>query len=210
MMSKDAESGILLLQYRNNIKKEVFRKSIHLCSAFVPTFLDLSFFTTLALLFCALFAYSFSEILRLKGVNIPLVAKITEVASRKRDENKFVLGPVTLVVGIILAALFLDSTGYHAGIYALAFGDGLASLFGKLFGRVHVAFTKGKTAAGSLACFVAVFVTSFFVCQNATYAFVLAFSAMIIEIIPMTDLDNIFIPVVIGALAMFLVNYAPF
>lgn len=204
MSDNDFQKGILIKQYRISIFKEVFRKSIHLCSAFVPTFLALAYKPVIALLFAALIFYSFTEFVRLKGINVPVVSKITSIAARKRDENKFVLGPVTLVVGIISAALLWNPDSARIGIYALAFGDGLASLVGKLFGRIYIPFTKGKTAAGSLACFFAVFISSFCVGGNAVVSFILAFVAMIVEVIPMTDFDNIVIPVVIGGLAQYL------
>lgn len=204
MSDNDFQKGILVKQYRISIFKEVFRKSIHLCSAFVPTLLAFAYKPVLALLFAALIFYSFTEFIRLKGIDVPVVSKITSIAARKRDENKFVLGPVTLVAGIIAAALLWNPDSARIGIYALAFGDGFASLVGKLFGRIYIPFTKGKTAAGSLACFFAVFVSSFCVGGNASVSFVLAFVAMIVEVIPMTDFDNIVIPVVIGGLAQFL------
>lgn len=204
MSDNDFQKGILIKQYRISIFKEIFRKSIHLCSAFVPTFLALAYKPVIALLFAALIFYSFTEFVRLKGINVPVVSKITSIAARKRDENKFVLGPVTLVAGIISAALLWNPDSARIGIYALAFGDGLASLVGKLFGRIYIPFTKGKTAAGSLACFFAVFISSFCVGGNAAVSFILAFVAMIVEVIPMTDFDNIVIPVVIGGLAQYL------
>ncbi|MEE0886211.1 MAG: phosphatidate cytidylyltransferase [Treponema sp.] len=204
MNDNDFQKGILIKQYRISIFKEVFRKSIHLCSAFVPTLLTFAYKPVLALLFAALIFYSFTEFVRLKGINVPVVSRITSIAARKRDENKFVLGPVTLVVGIIAAALLWKPAAARIGIYALAFGDGLASLVGKLIGRIHIPFTKGKTAAGSLACFYAVFISSFCVGKNALVSLILAFVAMIVEIIPMTDFDNIVIPIVIGGLAQYL------
>ena len=204
MSDNDFQKGILIKQYRISIFKEVFRKSIHLCSAFVPTLLAVAYKPVIALLFAALIFYSFTEFVRLKGINVPVVSKITSIAARKRDENKFVLGPVTLVAGIISAALLWNPDSARIGIYALAFGDGLASLVGNLFGRIYIPFTKGKTAAGSLACFFAVFISSFCVGGNAVVSFILAFVAMIVEVIPMTDFDNIVIPVVIGGLAQYL------
>ncbi len=204
MNDNDFQKGILIKQYRISIFKEVFRKSIHLCSAFVPTLLTFAYKPVLVLLFAALIFYSFTEFVRLKGINVPVVSRITSIAARKRDENKFVLGPVTLVVGIIAAALLWKPDAARIGIYALAFGDGLASLVGKLIGRIHIPFTKGKTAAGSLACFYAVFISSFCVGKNALVSLILAFVAMIVEIIPMTDFDNIVIPIVIGGLAQYL------
>ena len=98
MNDNDFQKGILIKQYRISIFKEVFRKSIHLCSAFVPTLLTFAYKPVLALLFAALIFYSFTEFVRLKGINVPVVSRITSIAARKRDENKFVLGPVTLVV----------------------------------------------------------------------------------------------------------------
>lgn len=204
MNDNDFQKGILIKQYRISIFKEVFRKSIHLCSAFIPTLLSFAYKPVLALLFAALIFYSFTEFVRLKGINVPVVSRITSIAARKRDENKFVLGPVTLVLGIIAAALLWKPEAARIGIYALAFGDGLASLVGKLIGRIHIPFTKGKTAAGSLACFYAVFISSFCVGKNALVSLILAFVAMIVEIIPMTDFDNIVIPIVIGGLAQYL------
>ncbi|MCQ2585944.1 MAG: phosphatidate cytidylyltransferase [Treponema sp.] len=185
--------------------KELFRKSIHLCSALVPFFLDHFFTLTVCLLFCALIGYTVSEFLRLKGYEIPLISTITEIAARKRDEDKFVLGPVTLVIGIIITALSIKNPECRRiGIFALAFGDGLASLCGKFFGRIHISLTKGKTAAGSIACFTAVFLSTFCVCGNTQTSLTIALVAMLIEILPLADMDNIIIPPAIGWLAVYL------
>ena len=202
----DFNSGIYATQYRNSILKEIFRKSIHLCSALVPLFLDIAYIPVLILLASALVLYTVSEILRLKGIEIPVVSKITAVAARKRDENKFVLGPVTLVIGILIAAVLWDKEFYRIGIFALAFGDGLASLFGKLLGRIRIPLSNGKTAAGSLTCFIAVFISSFCVCSNAEISLILGIAAMVIEVIPMMDFDNICIPVIIGGLSQYLIQ----
>lgn len=185
------------------VAKEIFRKSIHLCASFVPFLLHIAYTPILALLIAAAIFYTVCEILRMKQINVPLVSQVTEFASRERDEGKFVAGPLTLVVGIIAAAIIFDEEAMRIGIYALAFGDGLASLGGKLFGRRKIPFTHGKTIAGSLVCFAAVFVSSFFVCRNIKYALILSVSAMFIEMLPLADFDNIIIPVAIGAIAQF-------
>lgn len=203
MKTSELKVGIAIKQYRSVIFKEVFRKSIHLCSAFVPAFLAYYYWPVMTLLALALLGYCVSEFVRLKGVEVPLISTITAVAARKRDENKFVLGPVTLVIGIIISALLWEPQASRIGIYALAFGDGCASLVGKLFGRVHIPYTKGKTVAGSLACFFAVFVSSYAVSRNAALALILAVVATLVEVIPMTDFDNIIIPVLIGGVAQY-------
>lgn len=203
MKSTELKVGIVLKQYRSVIFKEVFRKSIHLCSAFIPLFLSFYYWPVITLLCLALAGYCLSEFARLKGIEVPVVSTITAVAARKRDENKFVLGPVTLVIGIIFSALLWEPEASRIGIYALAFGDGCASLVGKIWGRVHIPYTKGKTVAGSLSCFFAVFASSFAVTHNASLAFLLGIIATFVEVIPMTDFDNIVIPVLIGGVAQY-------
>lgn len=206
MKNLSFRKGILEKKYTNSIIKEVFRKMIHLCSSFIPLFVDkISYWGTIFLLFLVLFIYCISEILRLSGTQVPVISKVTEVAARKRDENKFVLGPVTLVLGIVTALLLWKNDAAQIGIYALAFGDGLASLFGKLFGKRRIPFTRGKTFVGSITCFVAVFISSLCVCNNLFYSLLIAFVAMIIEMLPLKDFDNVLLPVCIGALAQFLI-----
>ena len=190
--------GIVARQRLNALLKELFRKSIHICSSFVPFFLGLAYWPVIGLLVLAVIVYSISEILRARGINIPLISKVTEIAARKRDENRFVLGPVTLVCGILMAALLLPLDCARVGIFALAFGDGLASLMGKLFGKITIPGAHGKTAAGSLTCFFAVFVSTFCCSGNCLLSLIIALCAMFIEILPLSDFDNLIIPPVIG------------
>ncbi len=196
--------GIDVKKHLYSLQKEVFRKSIHICTAFVP--LCLYFFRkqTLIFLFVAGLIYTLSEFLRIKGFNVPIIASITEAAARKRDQNRFVLGPVTLVAGCLLCAFLWDGMFASVGIYSLAFGDGLASLSGKLYGRVEIPFTGGKTAEGSLTCFTAIFITSFLVLNNTALSFIAALCGTLIEVLPLKDFDNICIPVVLGGVCQFL------
>lgn len=197
--------GIVARQRAQNLLKELFRKTIHICSALVPLFLKFFYLPTIILLIAALILYSISEFLRLKGHSVPLVSKITEIAARRRDENRFVLGPVTLVCGILLAALFLPLECAKVGIFALSFGDGLASLSGKLMGRVTIPGAHGKTVAGSLTCFLAVYISTFCCTQNCFLSLLIALAAMFIEMLPLSDLDNIIIPISIGGIYLLLI-----
>ena len=202
---RDPVYGIVERQRLNAILKELFRKSIHICSSFIPLFLKLAYWPIIVLLVLAVIVYSISEVLRSKNIELPLISKVTEIAARKRDENRFVLGPVTLVCGILLAALLLPLDCARAGIFALAFGDGLASLMGKLFGKITIPGAHGKTAAGSLTCFFAVFITTFCCCGNCFIALIIALCAMFIEILPLADFDNLIIPPAIGWIYFLLV-----
>lgn len=197
-MQQNVRDGIIIRQRANSILKELFRKTIHICSSIVPFLLRYAFMPVLGLLILALIFYSVCEFLRLNGHNVPLISKITETAARKRDENKFVLGPVTLVLGIISAALILPLPAATVGIFALAFGDGTASLGGKLFGRIQIPGCHGKTVAGSLTCYFAVLVSCFCYTQNCIFSLVIATVAMLLEMLPLDDFDNLLIPVSIG------------
>lgn len=197
--------GMSEKQYKNSIFKEVFRKSLHMCSCFIPLLIYHTNKTLiLFLLSFVLLLYLTSEVLRLKKVDVPFVSHITKIASRKRDENKVVLGPITLVTGIILALILFPLKNASIGIYALAFGDGMASLCGKLFGKVYIPFTNGKTIEGSLSCFMAVFISSFCVTQDILASFILAFFTMAIELIPINDIDNVVIPFFTSLLSLLL------
>ncbi len=192
------KSGIVLRRYANDIIKEIFRKVIHLCAAFIPFLLKHFYTLVLVLLTIVLILYIIAESLRYKGINVPIFSVITQAAARKRDENKFVLGPVTLTLGIIITALLFDYKSASVGIYALALGDGLASLVGKLFGKNVLPFTQGKTAEGSLACFCAIFISCFLVTKDAFSSLLIALVGMFIELLPLKDFDNFFIPIILG------------
>jgi dolichol kinase len=197
------ENGIELRKYANDIIKELFRKSIHLCASLIPFFLYYFHYPVLIGLSIILVLYIVSEILRRKGIKIFLVSKITEAAARKRDEDKFVLGPVTLTLGILVSAFFFNPIPATIGIYALAFGDGLASLVGKMFGKTIIPYTQGKTVAGSLACFTAIFISASVTCENAFVGLVVACIGTVIELLPLKDFDNLIIPVLIATICQF-------
>ena len=180
------------------ILKELFRKSIHLCSSVVPWFLAAYYWYTIYGLLIIVSLYYFCELARLEGHPVPVLYLITETSSRQRDECKIVLGPVTLVLGIVFAALVLPLPCAKIGIFALAFGDGLASLAGKVFGRVKIPFTGGKTLEGSLTCFAAVFISTYIVTGLSVISLIIALVAMLIEVLPLGDWDNMIIPTCTG------------
>jgi dolichol kinase len=120
------------------------------------------------------------------------------MASRSRDIGHFVMGPVTLGLGALLALLLYPSPVASIAIYALAFGDGFASLVGKFFGRLRPAFLCGKSIEGSLACFIAVLTASFQISQNIRISLIAALTAMAVEALPLEDYDNLALPMTVG------------
>lgn len=184
------------------LRTEVIRKSIHMLIAFVPVIAQLIGRNHAAfLLLGGILLYSVAEALRLKGKSVFFISKITQLSSRKRDGERFVLAPVTLGIGAVLALSLYPEPAASVAIYALAFGDGLSSLFGKVFGSIHIPYTGGKTLEGSFTCFAAVLFSSFVVTQNFPSAVIIAVFATLLEAIPSKDFDNILLPFGTGLLA---------
>lgn len=196
-------AGIELRKRLILISKELFRKMIHMGTALVPLVLYFSRPFTVFLLTAALVLYTMTELVRISGRRVPIVSKITEAAARKRDEDRFVLGPVTLCIGVLVTVLIFDFKTATAGIFALAFGDGLASLAGKFFGKCVIPLTKGKTAAGSLTCFIAIFLSSFAVFGDCRLSLMVASAGMFVELLPLMDFDNLIIPILVSSIIYF-------
>ena len=187
--------------------KEVFRKCIHIMSAFVPLFVHFtsSNITIITLSFLIL-VYSISEILRLNGKRFCIISSIVEIANRERDEKRFSLGPVTLALGIIIVLYFFPLRIASIAIFSLSFGDGFASFIGKLYGKKRFIF-EGKTCAGSVACFVATFIAQILFTHNAVFSIEIAFITCLVEALPLKDFDNLLIPVSVAISAKLLLSF---
>ena len=180
------------------LRTEIVRKAIHFLIALSPSMASINRPLTVLFLMVGTLGYTLMEYLRLSGVNVPVISSLTGMASRSRDIGHFVMGPVTLGMGALLALLLYPSYAAAIAIYALAFGDGFASLVGKFFGKWRPAFLFGKSVEGSFACFTAVFVSAYAVSGNLRIAVVAALSATIVEAMPINDYDNMAIPVTVG------------
>lgn len=180
---------------------EVVRKGLHLLIALVPSLATLSVPLTLALLAAGTLFYAFAETSRRRGHPVVVVSRLTRLASRAADRDRFVLGPVTLGLGAMVALMLYPEPAASLAIYALAFGDGFASLVGRLVPGPRIPFVKGKSLAGSLACFTAVFVASLPLVRSPTQAAALALTATILEAFPSGDFDNLLVPVGTGLVA---------
>ncbi|MBN2509349.1 MAG: phosphatidate cytidylyltransferase [Spirochaetales bacterium] len=181
--------------------KEMVRKSIHMMIAVVPTMAQYNFSLTVLMLSAGVVFYAYTEYLRSRGIQVAFISGLTVIASRDRDNGTFVLGPVTLGIGALLALLLYPNPAAQIGIYALAFGDGLSSLGGKLIPSPKVPFLRGKTMAGSSVCFWAVFISSYLLTGEIRASLILACTATALEAIPVKDFDNIIIPIGTGFVA---------
>ncbi len=188
-------TGTIFENYGKGLQKEFIRKFIHLLIALVPFAATINYNMTVVFVTLGILIYSYSETLRCSGREVFIISSITIIAARERDRDKFVLGPITLGFGALLTLLLYPSPAATLGIYALAFGDGLSSIFGKLMGKTILPHTGGKTVVGSSVCFIAVFFASYAICNNTGKSLIIAFTATLIEMLPLKDFDNLFIPV---------------
>lgn len=189
-------------RYIVDFSPEVLRKSIHLLIGFVPLLAAWNLSLTLALLSTGIIGYAYCETMRMQGYEISIISRLTLAAARKRDMGKFVMGPVTLGLGALISLILYPEPAAAIAIYALAFGDGLSSLVGKMIGTVRLPFTGGKTLEGSMACFVSVLVCAYRVSGKVLPSLLLALVATVAEAIPSKDWDNVLLPVVVGLVAV--------
>lgn len=178
------------------LDRELMRKAIHLLIALAPPLASVHPHLAMGLLMAGTLFYTVAEAMRLTGVRVAVVSGLTAAAARPGDAG-FVLGPVTLGLGAMLALLLYPLPASAIAIYALAFGDAAASVVGMACaGRRRP--PHGKTAAGSAACFAAVFLVTVTLTADARLSAAAAAAAMTIEALSGRDLDNLLLPVGVG------------
>ncbi|MDR0551534.1 MAG: phosphatidate cytidylyltransferase [Spirochaetaceae bacterium] len=188
-------------------KGEMVRKGIHLLIALTPNFALISKPVTLFLLVFGMALYTALEFLMLRGLQIPLFSRIIGAANRERDKGKFALGPLTLAAGAALSLVLFNRDCAFIAIYALAFGDGFASLVGRIFGRTRPRIFAGKSVEGSLTCFLAVYLSVLSLSRDWRLSCITALTATIIEALPLKDWDNIIIPLSTGYTAALVMGF---
>ncbi len=189
---------------RDELGTELYRKSIHLLIGLVPLAASYQFELTVLVLLAGTLLYACAETLRLSGREVYIISGVTRAASRMRDRDRFVLGPVTLALGALLALMLYPERAAFIAVYALAFGDGISSIVGKLLGRIEIPFTGGKTIIGSASCFMIVYLAAMILYQDTPISMGIAFAATCIEALPSNDFDNILVPVGTGFVAEYL------
>lgn len=189
----------------DGVNKEIIRKGIHSLVALVPFLASLNQSITLLFLITGICIYLISEFLRLTDRNDSFIARLTLTASRSKDHEKPVLGPLTLGIGTILALFIFPLPIASIAIYALAFGDGIASIAGKKFSSIEIPYTRGKTFAGSFACFIVIYLCTFRLTLSVPIAFLIASVGTFIEALPIRELDNIALPLGVGLIAYYLI-----
>jgi dolichol kinase len=189
----------------HEVKNLLVRKGIHVLIACVPALAAFSYPLCVLLLCAGILLYAFVESVRICAPHerlwtpLSCISAITIFASHRRDKNRFVLGPLTLGAGALAALLVFPPAAAAAAIYALAAGDGLAGLLGRIGGRFRPRFLRGKSIEGSAACFAAVFAGTGLVTHDWPLAAAAALIGTLAEALPLEDFDNLLLPFAVGA-----------
>jgi len=196
-------------QSPNRQQTELVRKGLHFLIGLAPILAAFNRVYTLILLGAGTILYTAMEIFRIRGGHIPIISDLTVFASRRRDHGRFVLGPVTLGLGAFLSLLIFSPLPAAIAVFALAFGDGTASLAGKFLGRIRPPFFFGKSLEGSIACFLGALLSAYPATVYAgegswRTALIAACTATLTEILPIRDWDNVIIPLAVGLAVQFL------
>ena len=180
------------------MKSELVRKSIHILIALVPSLASISRSHTSLLLMCGVLFYACLETLRFTGFSPPFFSSIIKTGAREQEKGNFVLGPVTLGLGALLALILFPPQAAAVAVYAQAFGDSAATLTGKFLGRIRPRFMAGKSVEGSLACCAVTALLCFLVFGDWRIALATGLVSMLVEAFSSQDFDNLLLPLSAG------------
>jgi phosphoserine phosphatase len=179
-------------------RNDFVREDIHASGFFMPVIASLVGVPVVGtLIFIIALIYTFSELWRLEGKELPLISAITRHAASQSELRGFAAAPLYFAFGILFTLVIFHPPASYAAIAMFCLGDATASLFGGLISN-SLPFNKGKTWEGSVAGFLLAFLAgTFFV--SPTLALIGAAIAMTVEVLPLPINDNVLVPVITGA-----------
>jgi dolichol kinase len=184
------------------VKKELFRKSIHILGFSIPLVaIGAGILDAVLVIVSLAITYSVSEYLRLRGRNLPLFTTITKMAMRGdssgEEQGTFVKAPLYFAAGILASLLVFPAPFNYAAIAVVTLGDGFSSVIGKMYGKNKIPYTGGKTVEGTATGLACAFVgAALFV--SPTTALIAAGVGMAVELLPLRISDNLTVPLLSG------------
>lgn len=185
------------------VKKELFRKSIHILGFSIPLVaIGAGILAAVLVIVSFAITYSVSEYLRLRGRNLPLFTTITKMAMRGDDsggeeQGTFVKAPLYFAAGILASLLVFPAPFNYAAIAVVTLGDGFSSVIGRMYGKNRIPYAGGKTVEGTAAGLACAFVgAALFV--SPTTALIAAGVGMAVELLPLRISDNLTVPLLSG------------
>jgi dolichol kinase len=136
-----------------DIKREIFRKSIHFASLFFPiTYYYTNKNIMIILLSIAIILMLLWELTRFFNIHLPLFTKILSPIIRQKESNNLT-GASYLVFSYMYVTFFFSQKIAITAMLIAILADGFAALIGKAFNSKKLLFTD-KTILGSLTFFI--------------------------------------------------------
>lgn len=196
--------GIMDFAVKKSFPQDISRKVVHIAAGswliFWPLY-DASHWTKYLNITPA---FIWTILLLLKGFTARPDDKAVMTMTRTGDRSELLRGPLyfTLVMNIMGTVYFYLPTALTT-MGLLGWGDGLAPVFGKKFGKHKFNFLSEKSIEGSVAFFVfglfGALLFNFIFFRYIDYELIIlcAFVTTLVEAFSPKDLDNILIPIAV-------------
>jgi phytol kinase len=196
--------GVMDFAVRRGFSQDISRKIVHIAAGswliFWPLY-DASHWTKYLNISPALI---WTVLLLLKGFTAKPDDQAVMTMTRTGDRRELLRGPLyfTLVMNV-MGTIFFYSIGAITAMAFLGWGDGLAPVFGKRFGKHKYVILSEKSLEGSIAFFVfgltAALLLNLLFFGDFNFGFLLscAFAATVVEAASPKDFDNILIPLTV-------------
>ncbi|AIJ29775.1 diacylglycerol/polyprenol kinase family protein [Borreliella valaisiana] len=190
--------------FREDIKYEIFRKFFHIFSLIILVFYGINFWIGLVSNILFMILYLSSEVFRITKKKLVFFKNISNIIlkSRKILPNRVSFPPVFLFLGILISYCLVMEPFNYIGIFSVCFGDGFASLVGKLIPSFKL--VNDKTVSGSFVVFCTTFFSYYYFFPYLTAALILGILAMLVELFDAENYDNLFLPLIVSTSSYFL------
>ena len=177
-------------------KDEIKRKTFHILTLiYVAAYWFLPKKIVLTGLLIAIMVVLIGEFIRARNEKFNVfILKVLGGVHRKSEEHKISGLPWTLAGAFLTILLFENKIFVLTSFLYLAFGDAVAALFGKTYGKHKI--YAGKSLEGSVACFVACLIVGLIFLPSWQFAVVGALIAAFIETIPWPLNDNFWMQII--------------
>jgi phytol kinase len=183
--------------------REFWRKLVHLAGVFfIPVLLwNRNVFAALLATFLAF--YLLVEFLAKRGRRFPLLSTLTENSKREGERGRLSKGALFLVASSLALPYLLGPRAAAVGLAQIFTADVTSTFAGMKWGDKKLPWCPGKSWVGSLTFFATAFFAALpFV--SIPYALLLAALGTAVESLPISEADNLTVPLAVGLVARFL------
>lgn len=193
--------GIMDFAVKKGFPQDISRKIVHISAGSWLIFWPLYDLTHWTKYLNITPAFIWTILLLIKGFTAKPDDKAVKTMTRTGDRRELLKGPLffTLVMNL-MGTLFLYSPVALTSMGFLGWGDGLAPVFGKRFGKLKFTFLSEKSVEGSIAFLIFGLIASilfnyfFFQRVDLMLLFICAGLTTLVEALSPKDMDNILIP----------------